>query len=67
MTKYDLYVAGDCISQHEDWEEARKAFYQQVIERPDCPIDIMQDDPCGSDSSSLLAYDEVTEQVYNYK
>lgn len=62
MAMYDLYVAGDCISQHEEWEEARKAFYEQVIEHPDCPIDIMD-----SDGDSLLAYDEVTEQVYTHK
>ena len=67
MAKYDLYVAGDCISQHEDYEEARKAFYEEVIKHPDSPIDIVQDNPCGQDSTSLLAYDEVTEQVYNYK
>ena len=67
MAMYDLYVAGDCISQHEEWEEARKAFYQKVIEYPDCSIDIMQDDSCGPDSTSLLSYDEQTEQVYNYR
>ena len=63
MAKYNLYVAGDCISEHDDYEEARKAFYEEVKNYPDCAIDIMDEDG----ETSLLAYDEQTEQVYNYK
>jgi hypothetical protein len=63
MAKYDLYVAGDCISEHDNYEEVRKAFYEEVKNHPDCPIDILAEDG----ETSLLSYDEQTEQVYNYK
>lgn len=63
MAKYNLYVAGDCISEHDDYEEARKAFYEEVKNHPDCAIDIMDEDGWAS----FLSYDEQTEQVYNYK
>lgn len=61
MSKYDLYVAGECIAEHDDYEQARRDFYDAVKEHPDCDIDILSED--GEDS--LLAYDNATEQVYD--
>lgn len=63
MAKYNLYVSYECVSEHDDYEEARKDFYKAVKDCPDCPIDIMDED-C---EISLLSYDEATEQVYNYQ
>lgn len=63
MAKYNLYVAGECIAEHNNFDKARKEFYDTVKEHPDCDIDIM-DESC---EYSLLAYDSNTEQVYNYQ
>lgn len=61
MGNVALYVAGDCIAEYGNFETAQRDFYKEVREHPDCPIDIMAEDG----ETSLLAYDEETEQVYN--
>ena len=63
MAKFNLYIAGDCISESDNYNKVRKEFYQELANNPDCPIDIMAEDG----ETSLLAYDEQTEQVYNYQ
>jgi len=62
MSKYDVYVAGDCIAEHDDYEKARRDFYEAVRENPDYDTDVLSEDG----ETSLLAYDSNTKQVYDY-
>ena len=62
MSKYDVYVAGDCIAEHDDYEKARRDFYEAVREYSDYDIDILSEDG----ETSLLAYESNTKQVYDY-
>ena len=61
MAKYDLYVGGDCISEHNKFETAERAFQKAVSDYPDMDIDILSPDG----ETSYMSYDSETQEIYN--
>jgi hypothetical protein len=57
----DLYVGGDCISQHRKFDCAKKAFDKAVKENPDVDIDIM------FEGESIYAWDAENQMTYDYR
>lgn len=56
----DLYVGGDCISQHRKFECAKKAFDKAVKKYPNEDIDIM------FEGESIYAWDADSQEEYDY-
>lgn len=57
---YNLYVDGDCISEHTTFEEAEKAFIAEATENPDSQVDVLSADG----ETTYLSYDPETGEVY---
>jgi hypothetical protein len=57
----DLYVGGDCISQHRYFKNAKKAFDKAVKKYPDIDIDIMFED------ESIYAWDSDNQTIHDYR
>jgi hypothetical protein len=57
----DLYVGGECVSQHRKFKCAKKAFDRAVKKCPDVDIDIMFED------ESIYAWDSENQETYDYR
>ena len=57
---YALYSAGDCISEHETFEDAENAFVKEVTENPENEVDVLSADG----ETTYLSYDPETGEVY---
>ena len=42
--EYDLYIWGECVSQHKTLKAAKKAFDEACVEFPDAVIDVLSAD-----------------------
>ena len=62
----DLYVSGDCISQHRKFECAKKAFDKEVKKMRKNPIDERSDIDIMFEDESIYAYDGDNNEVYDY-
>ena len=56
----DLYVGGDCISQHRKFKCAKKAFEKALKKSKDMDIDIFD-----KNGESLYAWDANNQEIYD--
>ena len=57
---YCVYVEGDCISEHNSYERAEKAFNAIIKKYPDSEVDVLSADG----ETTCLSYDPETGEVY---